>query len=285
MNLKYTLSPIFAAGAAIWTRLTAAKSRFQTVILHDVRAEQYSALHRLLELIGRDHGFLTPNEAVGRLTATNEVGDGGARLPCLLTFDDGFNSAIPVARDILSRFDAKAVFFICPGLIDMPPDRQDHAVRANVFGGHTPRATVPRLLSWDEVDELQHAGHTIGAHGMMHLRLSTLTPADYPSEITAARLRLAEKLGSPPEWYAYAFGDIGSISAPALRNILADFQFCRSGIRGSNGPDNIPRILTAQEIDLDSPIKFQRAVLSGALDLRYLSARRRLSDYARIAAP
>lgn len=284
MTVKHDLATLAAAGVQAWTRVAGAgDGQFQIVILHDIAEDQYDALRSFLDFVEREHGFITPSEAEA-LLSTEPSRQNGRGLPCLLSFDDGFRSAGQVARRILPYYQAKALFFICPGLVDLPRERQGASIVANVLGGRPPGRACPDLMTWPEITELQKDGHVVGAHGSMHLKLSEVDDAIATREILCARDRLGEQLGHAPSWYAYAFGDIGAISAQALRTILHQFKYCRSGVRGSNGRRNSHGILMAQEIDLDAPTRYHRAILHGGLDIRYLAARRRLRQYAAKAA-
>ncbi|MBT3907003.1 MAG: polysaccharide deacetylase family protein [Rhodospirillaceae bacterium] len=254
-----------------FNRLLAGTRRtgFQVLLLHDVPVSQRPALERLLDYIEKTHGFLTP-DAAARLI------DGGAeesnRIPCLLSFDDGFVSNLDVAREILGPRRLKALFFVCPGLMDLPVSEQRDAIAKNIFQGRVSADELDdtqRLMTWQDLEELQRMGHTIGSHGMTHKRLSDLTGDALKMEILGAGLAVEEKLAEPCPWYAYAFGDIGSVSIEAFRIIMAAHRYCRTGIRGLNFPGTPEGGVLAQEIGLDTPFTYQKLVLDGGLDIRY----------------
>ncbi|MSO89944.1 MAG: polysaccharide deacetylase family protein, partial [Rhodospirillaceae bacterium] len=176
------------------------------------------------------------------------------------------------------RHGVKALLFVCPGLMDLPRAQQPIAIAANVFRGKA--NTVPDMMSWDQAAELAALGHTIGAHGMSHARLAGLDPARLEDEIGGSQRRLTGQLGRPADWFAFPFGDIGSIDGPALTVIARHFRYCRSGVRGLNRAGTSPLRLLAQHVDLDAPLSYQRMALGGGLDSRYTEARKRLEDMA-----
>jgi peptidoglycan/xylan/chitin deacetylase (PgdA/CDA1 family) len=254
-----------------FNRLLAGTRRtgFQVLLLHDVPVSQRPALERLLDYIEKTHGFLTPDGAARLM-------DGGPdesnRIPCLLSFDDGFVSNLDVAREILGPRDLQALFFVCPGLMDLPEIEQRQAITENIFQGRVSADELDdtqRLMTWQDLEELQRMGHAIGSHGMTHKRLSDLTGDALKSEILGAGLAVEKKLGEPCPWYAYAFGDIGSVSIEAFRTIMAAHRYCRTGIRGLNFPGTPEGGVLAQEIGLDTPFTYQKLVLDGGLDIRY----------------
>jgi peptidoglycan/xylan/chitin deacetylase (PgdA/CDA1 family) len=255
---------------------------FQTIILHDVADSQLEHLGDFLDFVGREFGFIEHDEAERRLDRPITVRRRGGTLPCLVTVDDGFLSARRIGLEILPRYGVRGIFFVCPGLIDHRPDTAS-LVRHHVFRGNGPE-NIPALMSWSDLAQLQHAGHTIGAHGLMHQRLSTLSGDALETEIAGSGHRIEQQLGREPQWYAYAFGDIDSVSADALQIIRRHFRFCRTGLRGANGSTNPRGLVFAQEIDLKMPQSFHRAILMGGLDIAYFGARARIRRFARSAA-
>jgi peptidoglycan/xylan/chitin deacetylase (PgdA/CDA1 family) len=268
--LKYTLAGPWRMLLS-FNRLLAGTRRtgFQVLLLHDVPVFQRLALERLLDYIEDTHGFITPNGAARLVDGEPEESN---RIPCLLSFDDGFISNLDVAREILEPRGLQALFFVCPGLMDLPYPEQRNAIAENIFQGRTGAEELDdtqRLMTWQEVEELQGMGHAIGSHGMTHKRLSELTGDALKAEILGAGLAIEEKLGEPCPWYAYAFGDIGSVSIEALHIIMAAHQYCRTGIRGLNFPGTPEGGVLAQEIGLDTPFTYQKLILDGGLDIRY----------------
>ena len=248
---------------------------FRILLLHDVAARQETALDRLLAHIGRTSGFIDPDDVGARMARSEPDG----ACPVLVSFDDGFASNHARAKTVLARHGVKALFFVCPGLMDLPRGEQSAAVAARVFCGKT--GDVPDLMTWDQVAELAVWGHAIGGHGMNHVRLAGLDPNRLGDEIAGARRGLSERLKRPVEWFAFPFGDIASINTAALEVIARHFRYCRSGVRGINRAGTSPMALFAEHVDLDAPLAYQRMVLEGGLDFRYAAARARLADMTR----
>jgi peptidoglycan/xylan/chitin deacetylase (PgdA/CDA1 family) len=168
-----------------------------------------------------------------------------------------------VAERILGPRGIKALFFVNPGLIE---GRSDGT-----------------YMGWDDLAALAQAGHVIGSHGWSHTRLAGLRGSTLEAEIARAGETIAARLGAPPEWFAYPFGDIDSIDAESLALIGHRYRICRSGVRGSNAPGVHRLAVLADHVDLDSSFAWQRLILAGGLDGRYGPARARLLDMARSA--
>jgi len=279
------LAPLLLAGRRIFRMaVRPPRGAFQILILHDIADDRRMDLGRLLDFLEARHGFLTPGQAEARLRGGRGDGDaGGGRAPCLLTFDDGFASNAAIARDVLAARGIRAVFFVCPGLIGLGYAEQRELIADNIFDGRLEADDLPPgqgLMTWDEIAALRDAGHTIGAHGMLHRRLSALEGEELEREILESGEVLEARLGSAPDWYAYAFGDIWSVSAPALRIIRGRYTYCRSGVRGTNAPGTGFHAMVAQEIGLDAPSAYQALIADGGLDFLYRDARARLGRMA-----
>lgn len=247
------------------------------VILHDVPPPQWGALGRLVNHASRRFGVIGPDEARARLAGEAKP---DRRAPVLFTFDDGFRTNFDAAGAVLDPLGVKALFFVCPGLVDLPPAQRPAAVAARVL--LRPGAEAPALMEWDDIRTLERAGHGIGCHGMDHARLAGLGAAALEHQVGAAGRRLAAALGHRVDWYAFTFGDVGSIDSAGLTAIGAHFPLCRSGVRGLAHAGTPPLALPAEAVDLESDWAWQCLALEGGLAPLY---RRRLARLAAMADP
>jgi len=271
MTLRHVLAPAWLGGLRLWRGFSGTPTGVRVIILHDTAPQSLPALEVLAERIKQAGALTSP----GDFEAAREE----PRLSYLFSFDDGFASNLHAAR-VLAGQGVSAVFFVCPGLMDLDATAQRDAMAWAFFGGRTPPDDC-RLLSWAELDEIRSLGHAIGAHGMTHTRLTELTGDALEREIVGASERLREHLGDDVPWYAYSYGDVGSISAEAMQIIRSDYRYCRSGIRGINDADVLPHALRGEELRLDAPGAYQRLVLEGGLDARYRQNRLTLDVLAK----
>jgi len=280
--LRYRLSGPWLLGLRAFRRLADDSApAFRILLFHDVPKGRLEAFRGLVGYVKRYHGVISPQEAGAWLlgAAPARLAAGLARQPCLLAFDDGFVSNHALAKQCLAEHGVKALFFVCPGLIELAAGDQREAIAARIFDGRLAAAGLPedlRLMSWTELEELGSLGHSIGCHGMSHRRLSLLEGDDLCHEIVDGGDLLERRLGGPVSWFAFAFGDIDSISRPALRVISEKYRFCRGGLRGANGAGTDPMAVLADHVDLLAPIAYRKLALEGGLDFRYQRARRRL---------
>jgi peptidoglycan/xylan/chitin deacetylase (PgdA/CDA1 family) len=266
---------LLAIPALLAHRLTARPGggvRF--LLFHDVAAAEMRAFERLVDVLAREGRLGTPQEAQALL----EQGRQPSGERCVITFDDGFASNDEACR-VLERHGARAMLFVCPGLLDEPRGGQRAAIAARVFDGKMAADDLPgplELLNWGQVRDLAARGHVIGSHSLCHRRFTQLTPAELHADLATARQRLIEEGCGPAEWLAFPFGDIDSISASTLAVVGQHHAYCRSGIRGLNTAATHPLALLADHVDLAAPLTYQRLAFEGGLDRRYAGARRRL---------
>lgn len=151
MSLRTLLAPALAAtNHLVRSLLPTPVGAVRILILHDVPPAARDAFIRLLDHLAAGPGFVTPAEAAQRLSGAVPA-DG--RTPVLLSFDDGFASNLEVARDILEPRGVRALFFVCPGLIDLPAAERRAAIAAQIFRGHCSAQGLD-LIGWPDLAAL-----------------------------------------------------------------------------------------------------------------------------------
>ena len=94
-----------------------------------------------------------------------------------ITFDDGEQSQYRNALPLLNEQGISATYFVNPGLV----------------------GTEAKFLSWEQLRELQAAGHSIQSHGWSHKFLTTCSSEELVQEIGGSREMLEDKLGAAVE--------------------------------------------------------------------------------------
>jgi len=278
MTLRTLVAPAVLAAWRATGRLRSCPSgAVRILILHDVPQGQLPILAELIAELQLTVGLVTPSQAEARLSG--EVRPDG-KTPVLLSFDDGFVSNFRVARHILDPAGIKALFFVCPGLVDMERADRIAAIGANIFRGRRGAADLD-LMNWDQLGQLAASGHEIACHSARHVALTGLDSATLEDEICAAGARMDAVLGRVSHWFAFPFGDLGSIDPPALAAIGRHFRYCRSGIRGLAHAARPPLALPAESVDLGAPSAVRLLAAGGGMAPLY---RARLDRLERMVA-
>jgi peptidoglycan/xylan/chitin deacetylase (PgdA/CDA1 family) len=144
---------------------------------------------------------------VGRDTLPNRA--------VVITFDDGWGNQYRHAFPILRRFGLTATFFVFT----------------------TPIGKDPKLMTWEQLRELQDAGMTIGSHTRTHPVLPDYHAALH-NEVQMSREDIKEHLGRAPDFFAYPFGAWDSLSAAWART--AGYRAARTYRGGAwNSPSDL----------------------------------------------
>ncbi|MCX5733479.1 MAG: polysaccharide deacetylase family protein [candidate division NC10 bacterium] len=286
-SVRYRLaSPVLLGVNALrWLEGERRAKGFRILLFHGISEEREAAFGQLLEHLLKGQRILSPGEAETWV-------DGSAQqiqhehTPFLLTFDDGFLSNARLVKNVLSPNGVKAVFFVCPGLMDLPPASQREAVARSYVDSRSAKCaplSEHTLMSWSELEELLALGQTIGSHGLSHQRLSSIRPGEQEREIIGSADLLLQRLGMPVRWFAFSFGDLGSIDEPSCRLVVRHYKFCCSGVRGLNSSGTDPCALAREQIDLAAPLAYQVCASEGALDYPYARKAMRLQRMFRAA--
>jgi peptidoglycan/xylan/chitin deacetylase (PgdA/CDA1 family) len=99
-----------------------------------------------------------------------------------LTFDDGNPSDYSLVYPILQKHGFPATFFISKFHFDR------------------------HELNWQDYETMLRNGHSLGAHGIHHVDLTTLDKKALTDELTASKNLLLEKLQYPTRFFSLPFG-------------------------------------------------------------------------------
>lgn len=244
-------------------------AQLQILCFHHVSKSQWMAFERMLKYLIRYHIVITPAEAEAYINGKKEIRD-KKRTLYLITFDDGFRSQYEVGAGILDRYGIKAVFFICPGIMDIAQESaQREFIAQNIFYPPVMAENVPDdmlMMSWENASYLHKMGHVIGAHTLFHKRLSALGGQKLQDEIVMSGKEIVKRLGARVNWFAYPFGDDRSVSIEAISVIRKHYEYCCSAIRGGNSHFTDPYGLLRQGIDLSRSFNYQKTEVEGGMD-------------------
>ncbi|MCE9619139.1 MAG: polysaccharide deacetylase family protein [Planctomycetes bacterium] len=134
----------------------------------------------------------------------------------MLTFDDGWAEHLEIARTQLEPRGMRGVFFIYTGPI---------AAQDNGSG----------YLSWNQVEQLEAAGHEVQSHTLSHPRLVDVPPAQLEREMSQSRATLEARVHHPVEAIAYPFG----LQDERVRKAAREAGY-RMAVRADDDPDAEP---------------------------------------------
>jgi peptidoglycan/xylan/chitin deacetylase (PgdA/CDA1 family) len=110
----------------------------------------------------------------------------------VLTFDDGFRTALTDVAPLLDRLGVRGTFYVSPGLFG-----QQHWQVSGDEG---------RLLDVDDAKALVEAGMELGSHTMSHPDLCKLRDEDLAAELGESKAAIEKITGRPCRTLAYPYG-------------------------------------------------------------------------------
>ncbi len=204
--------------------------------------------------------YLTRTHRVAPLDEAVHLALSGARLRrpvAAITFDDGYRNVLDFAYPILAERGLVATCFLSTGLVST--DRRfDHDL-------DSPIRKQLQVMEWSDVETLEHAGWTIGAHTVNHARVSELDAGQLRHEL-AAPLKFLENRGGRQIFLAYPFGLAGDVSPEAIT--LAEelgYAGALMDCGGDAGPDSARFRLPRIELGGDHPTYAWKAYARGVV--------------------
>jgi peptidoglycan/xylan/chitin deacetylase (PgdA/CDA1 family) len=155
----------------------------------------------------------------------------------VITFDDGYESALKYAADFLRGHKLAAIQFLVA----------DFLGRTNEWDSGQ-RVVGEPLMDRKQVQEWLSLGHEIGAHTLTHPRLSQIPIRRAREEIHSSKKKLEDLFGVPVRHFAYPYGDRN----PEVVAIVKEAGFCTACttdpgfVQAGDHPLQLRR-LTAQE--------------------------------------
>ena len=189
---------------------------------------------------------------------------GGERPTVAITFDDGYEDNHRYALPALAELGLTATFFIATGLID--GDRLAVARMERVWGSSEMRRLRP--MTWGQVEELQAAGMSIGAHTRTHPNLRALPHREALEEIRGSKERLEEQIGRAVDTFAYPFGDARFHFSDTTVDLVRGCGFSTAGtihyrpVSATTDPAVLPRFPVSND-----PPAILEAKVEGRLDV------------------
>jgi len=138
----------------------------------------------------------------------------------LLTIDDGHESAVKIAAQMLATAGIPSVLFVCPGRLGGNAGWSDY-YPSEVLATAEELATLPGL------------GMELGVHGMDHTPTIGMNDEALHTHIVQSRTQLEQLTGTPARSFAYPFGkhDAAAREATAAAGYEVAFAVAREGGR------------------------------------------------------
>ena len=174
--------------------------------------ESGSVISTSPETFRRQMKFLSEN-SYKVITLNNLINALGEKRPPLLktvalNFDDGFQNFLTEAFPVLDEYGFKATVFLV----------SDFCGKNNDWEGNPKDFSSCKLLSWQEIKELNKYGIEFGNHTRTHPDLTKISSSLVESEINESKKTIEDRLGSKVTTFAYPFGKFDSSVKKIVEN-------------------------------------------------------------------
>lgn len=251
------------------------QGHIRVLLYHDIAPCNELKFAAQLRWLKRSWEFISPTTFASIISNNEPV----HRNYLLLTFDDGFASNRKIAEDILNPMGIQALFFIVSKFASLSKKDDWRGFVAKNMYPHLESKNVPahwRNMSWNDINYLLEAGHTIGAHTASHARLAELKLEELSKEIITSADFISQKTGSDIDHFAYTFGDLKSFSPAALAVARKRFKFIYTGLRGNNISSIKPWAIRRDALSASDSFFLLGSILEGGADCFYV---RNISTY------
>jgi peptidoglycan/xylan/chitin deacetylase (PgdA/CDA1 family) len=168
-----------------------------------------------------------------------------APLRVAVTFDDGYASLFGVVRALARDVRLRPTMFLNTGLIG-----RNRRCTSEPRSGHYPEE---EFLVWDEVEQLQADGWTVGSHGVTHLDFTRADDDVVRAQLRQSKTTVERNVSVPCDYFAYTWGR----HSRHLQELVAEagYLYAFAGVHAAVGshcnPMTVPRINVSQEYSFD----------------------------------
>ena len=149
--------------------------------------------------LGDSNRKATPLPALHQRSQDNDSTPQLFKQPLIsVTFDDGWESVYKTAMPELQKYGIHTTQYVLTGT-----------------------ETYPGYMSWDQIKEVQKAGHEIACHSVSHPDLTTLGNFDLQKQLTGCKDQLSKQIGVPVLDFASPYGSYNSYTIDAIKKVYS----------------------------------------------------------------
>jgi len=250
--------------ASLGSRLIHSPQSLRVLMYHDVPESRFGHFKSHLAWLSQHFEFVRPDDLLRETKVSR-------RPKMLLTFDDGCADNYELVAPLLESYDARGLFFVCPGFAGLERDESFRLLERSAAAlGETNRDSRWQRLSRAQIVELDRRGHGIGSHTLTHAPLAHISEADATHEVKQSAALLASWLGHDCHFFAWTYS-WDEITPHSLKIAEGHHRFCFSPCGGLNLWPRPPRLLARTSVDVSKPVPYLQTQLSGLQEWVYKS--------------
>lgn len=153
-------------------------------------------------------------------------------VPCLITFDDGWQDNYHHAFPLLKAYSLPAAVFLATG-----------------------RIGKKEMLTWDQARDMESAGISFGSHTVTHAVLRGKNRDEIRRELVDSKNQLRKELDRPCDWFCYPKGEYDAAAESLVREFYgAALTTERGVVSPGDDPFRIKRIGIHDDVSMTVPL-------------------------------
>ncbi|MEN6327633.1 MAG: polysaccharide deacetylase family protein [Syntrophomonas sp.] len=168
---------------------------------HRMEPETFERQMRYL----KEHGYHTVD--LGAVLDFYQKGAALPEKPIVITLDDGYQGNYYYAFPVLKKYGFTATVFVVSNIVG---GLNDFDIKAGL-------KPPSRMLSWEQIKEMDAAGITIGCHTLDHAHLSKVSSSEARRQIVECKKVLEQILGREIQFFCYPYGEYNAYTLQVLR--------------------------------------------------------------------
>lgn len=236
---------------------------------HEVNQNDINNYKLIIEHVSKDNTYITPEQFFNTIENQNTFSNRNV----LLTFDDGLLSSYEFAKNILSQYNIKAIFFIPTAVINLASNDEmkkffQNNIYYNTINHMNLHSDRYMFMKKEHMVELSNDGHMICPHTHNHVAISDITNIlDVKEELKKPNEIISEITSKDVKAFAFPVGTEKQVSAYSYSHIRDNYKYCFTALSGivenSNNKYNIPR----SYVPADASLNYVSMVMDGVYDL------------------
>lgn len=244
------------------------KNKIRVLVYHHIEKDNHNLFLRQLYYLKKQWKFITPKQFEEHISGKiNLLGKN-----ILLTFDDGFDSNLIIAKKILKKFNIKSIFFIPSDFVNIKSIKESRLfIKKNILDQDLPSDfNTVKNMSIHNLKTLMQDGHIIGAHTKTHANLGIIRDKKkLNDEMINSVKGLEKKLNTTIKHFAFTYGNYESMSEQSLKIAFQQYNYVYSGLRGNNYKNIKNQIIKRDAVYLKNGNELLSIFINGIIDMKY----------------
>ncbi len=253
------------------SRLCAPQSNIRVALTHCIKPTDMEHYHSIIQLFSKMREIISPDVFFEFYAPNYSHSIDGKVL--LLTFDDGLYSSYLAAKEVLSKYKIKAIFFIPTKILELKNKEEmlEFMQQAKMFKPKNNLSEAEYVtMTKENILELKEQGHWILPHTHTHCNLANIVTQDLVySELIRPKLILEDLLKVKIDAFALTYGTEKEISAFAFRQIKSIYKFCFSNLIGTNDSKTNRYYFHRDSIEANFSLFHVQNIMDGVFDIYY----------------